>query len=294
MTLPAVENTNRSQCLIEDSIIASALVLCFNATYEEKISGEYRAHMNAVRLLLAIQKPKNEKLRQFATEFIRYYTLSDPITSLSGLPLKLIDGGVYVADINPRAIGQGIFLGIFDGLFNLDGWNTHLRDKIRHRLNEGYERAIRNGAFLSKDAPPLNSSTLRVLELRYLPDCPNWVAGQLYWQSTWIYLYRTIRVPSRSSDELSERVNGALRCLDSLPLNAGAYAFMLTPVFLLGCFAFESRQRQRIKRALEDMVSCHSRRNIEICLKVLVRVWEVMDTSEEVVWDWEKIMLEVT
>ena len=78
--------------------------------------------------------------------------------------------------------------------------------------------------------------------------------------------------------------------LDKLPHTAGANSVMLMPLFLLGCSAFESRQRERIKKGFDALQAYSNLRNIEPALTVVEKVWELMDNNPEESWDWEKII----
>ena len=60
--------------------------------------------------------------------------------------------------------------------------------------------------------------------------------------------------------------------------------------FLLGCSAFESRQRERIKKGFDALQAYSNLRNIEPALTVVEKVWELMDNNPEESWDWEKII----
>ncbi|KAF3393160.1 Transcriptional regulatory protein moc3 [Talaromyces pinophilus] len=284
---PLAEDAQEPSLLVEDPIIASTLALCLNTICEGETSGEYRSHMDAARYLLLNQKPKNEKFRQFIIEFFQYHDVSNSLTSLDRRPVQLT-GDLRLPDFVPHA-QAGTFLGIFDGLFNYISEITRLRDRIRVRHSEGYEPAV-DYQILS-EAVTIDSA-LRIWEPSYTPETPNWYASQLYRQSTWVYLYRTIR-PSRPSDKISQVVDDALKYLDLLPQDAGAYSIMLMPLFLIGCSAFLPRQRDRIKKGFDAMKEYSSLRNIEPALRVVERVWEVMDTKMEESWDWEKIIEEM-
>ncbi|CRG85638.1 putative transcriptional regulatory protein C965,10 [Talaromyces islandicus] len=285
---PVSDSNNQDpQLLVEDPIIASTLALCLNTICEGETGGEYRSHMDAARYLLMSQKPKNEKFRQFIVEFFQYHDVSNSITSLDRRPLPL-DNGIRLPDFVPHA-QAGTFLGIFDGLFSHISEITRLRDRIRQRHNEGFEPAV---DYQTLSEAVAIDSALRVWEPTYPPETPNWYASQLYRQSTWVYLYRTIR-PSRPSEKISQVVDDALKYLEMLPSDAGAYSIMLMPLFLIGCSAFEPHQRERIKRGFDAMEGYSNLRNIEPALKVVERVWEVMDSRMEDSWDWERIIEEM-
>ncbi|KAH8700390.1 fungal-specific transcription factor domain-containing protein [Talaromyces proteolyticus] len=272
-----------TRLLVEDPIIASTLALCLNTICEGETEGEYRSHMDAARYLLTTQKPRSEVFRQFIVEFYQYHDVSNSITSLDRRPLSL-----RIHLFNPHA-QTGTFLGIFDGLFYHISEVTRLRDRIRHRRS--FEREPAVDYQILNEAVAIDSA-LRAWEPTYTIETPNWYASQLYRQSTWVYLYRTIH-SSRPSEKISQVVDDALKYLDMLPSNAGAYSIILMPLFLISCSAFEPRQRERIKKGFDALKEYSSLRNIDPVLKVVQRVWEVMDTKIEDSWDWEHIIAEM-
>ncbi|PGH12370.1 hypothetical protein AJ79_04318 [Helicocarpus griseus UAMH5409] len=278
------KSADESGLPVDDPMIASTLTLCLKTICEGETRGEYRSHMDATRYLLGKHRPQNEKFKQFIVEFFQYHDVSNSLTTLDRRPICLT-GDLRLPDFVPHA-QAGALLGIFDGLFHYISEITVLRDRIRQRIMQGIEPSVDYETL--SEAVSIDSS-IRAWEPIYPPDNPNWFAAQLYRQSTWVYLYRTIR-PSRPSEKISQVVDDGLLFLDQLPINAGANSIMLMPLFLLGCSAFESRQRERIKRGFDSLQAYSSLRNIEPALRVVERVWEVMDHNIEESWDWEKII----
>lgn len=270
--------------LVEDPIIASTIALSLNTICEGETRGEYRFHMDAAKYLLKHQKPRNEKFRQFIVEFFQYHDVSNSVTSLDRRPAHL-NGELRLPDFVPHA-QAGMFLGVFDGLFNYISEVTRLRDRIRQRHGEGYEPAV-DYQILS-EAVSIDSA-IRLWETSYPPNTANWSLAQLYRQSTWVYLYRTIR-PSQPGDKIAQVVDDGLAYLDQLPQDAGAYSIVLMPLFLLGCSAFLEPQRKRIQKGFETLKSYSNLRNIEPAFRVVKKVWEVMDSNIKESWDWEKII----
>jgi hypothetical protein len=277
-------SAEHSELLIDDPIIASTLALCLNTICEGETNGEYRPHLDAARYLLVTQRPQNEKFRQFIIEFFQYHDVSNSITSLDRRPVSLT-GDLHLPDFVPHA-QAGALLGIFDGLFSYISEITKLRDRIRQRCNEGFEPAV---DYQTLSEAVTIDSALRNWEPSYPRENPNWVAAQLYRQSTWVYLWRTIR-PSRPSDKISRVVDDGLAYLDMLPLDAGANSVMLMPLFLMGCSAFEPVQRERIKKGFDALKSYSNLRNIQPALTVVEKVWDLMDNKPEESWDWEMII----
>ncbi|KAL1959782.1 hypothetical protein VTO42DRAFT_927 [Malbranchea cinnamomea] len=283
-TIAARSESSDPDSPVDDPTIASTIALCLNTICEGETQGEYRSHMDAARYFLATQRPRNEKFRQFIVEFFQYHDVSNSLTTLDRRPICLT-GDFRLPDFVPHA-QAGALLGIFDGLFHYISQITVIRDKIRQRINQGIEpgldyESLSNAVFID--------SCIRAWEPIYPPDDSNWFAAQLYRQSTWVYLYRTIS-PSRPSEKISRVVDDGLLYLEQLPRNAGAYSILLMPLFLLGCSAFEERQRERIKQAFDDLKAYSNLRNIEPALTIVERVWQVMDTNPDQSWDWEKII----
>ncbi|KAJ5130616.1 uncharacterized protein N7515_006655 [Penicillium bovifimosum] len=270
--------------LVEDPIIASTIALSLNTICEGETNGEYRPHMDAARILLSSRPPRNEKFHQFIVEFFQYHDVSNSLTSLDRRP-KLLHKELNLPDFVPGA-AAGMFLGVFDGLFNYISEITQLRDRIRARFDEGYEPAV---DYQTLSEAVAIDTAIRTWETSHQADTPNWYLAQLYRQSTWVYLYRTIR-PSRPSDKIAQVVDDGLCYLDQLPQDAGAFSIVLMPLFLLGCSAFLPEQRQRITQGFDNLKSYSNLRNIEPAFKVVSRVWEIMDTHMEDSWDWEKII----
>lgn len=285
ITASSTQGENEEQqLLVEDPIIASTIALSLNTICEGETNGEYRPHMDAARYLLVSQQPRNEKFRQFIVEFFQYHDISNALTSLDRRP-ALLQSGMRLPDFVPGA-QAGMFLGVFDGLFNYISEITQLRDRIRERFDQGYEPAVDYQTL--SEAVQIDTA-IRNWKTSHEPETPNWFLAQLYRQSTWVYLFRTIR-PSRPSDKIAQVVDDGLAYLDRLPQDAGAYSIVLMPLFLLGCSAFVPQQRERIRQGFESLKAYSNLRNIEPALKVVARVWEVMDTKIEDSWDWEKII----
>ncbi|KAJ6115692.1 hypothetical protein N7523_006109 [Penicillium sp. IBT 18751x] len=278
------DQEHEQQLLVEDPIIASTIALSLNTICEGETNGEYRPHMDAARYLLVSQQPRNEKFRQFIVEFFQYHDISNALTSLDRRP-ALLQAGMRLPEFVPGA-QAGSFLGVFDGLFNYISEITQLRDRIRQRFSEGYEPAVDYQTL--SEAVQIDTA-IRNWKTSHEEETPNWILAQIYRQSTWVYLYRTIRA-SRPSEKIAQVVDDGLSYLDRLPEDAGAYSIVLMPLFLLGCSAFEPQQRERIQKGFDSLKAYSNLRNIEPAFKVVTRVWEIMDTNIEESWDWEKII----
>lgn len=272
------------QLLVEDPIIASTIMLSLNTICEGETKGEYQSLMDAARYLLVSQKPRNENFRQFIVDFFHYHDISNKHLPLRRRP-ELPQGEIRL----PGFIlgGQaGILLGVIDGLFRYISEITILRDRIGQRFKEGYEAVV---DYQTLSQAVHIDTAIRNWTTSHEEDSLNWLLAQLHRQSTWVYLYRTI-LPSRPSDKIAQVVDDGLLYLDRLPQDADAYNIVLLPLFLLGCSAFAPRQREHIQRAFDNLKAYPNHHSIESVFKVVMRVWDTMDTKLEDSWDWEKII----
>lgn len=232
----------------------------------------------------------NEKLRQFLLEFIIYHDYCASITSLVN-PIDskseiLMDLRLPQYMIQPAA---GTLLGVFDGMFKLISRIRCLRDKIREQRTTGhkwYEAHILSEAYDIDNA-------LRNWTCTYSQDNPRYACSLLYRQCTWIYLYRTVQ-PSLPCQTFETAVDQGLEYLACLPMDAGdssMQSVLLMPLFLLGCAAFEPRQRPPISSAFDQLQEWSGLANIKYARAVVHEVWRMMDDGlEQETWDWESII----
>jgi len=270
---------------VDDSTIASTVALCLRTVVEGETNGEYRTHMGAARFLLDNKIPsKNEPFRTFITEFLQYHEVLSRITALNGPSPPTL----RLPDFVPTA-HAGALLGIFDGLFRFISQITDLRDRIRQRLDQGADPAVDYGSLA--EAVQIDEQ-IRTWQPSQAPNSTSWLAAQLYRQSTWVYLYRTIR-PSKSDPKISRVVDDGLAYLNQLPKDSGPQSIMLMPLFLLGCAAFKPEQRSAIAGGFEALQEYSGLGNIRHARKIVEKVWERMDWRVEESWDWERIIGEM-
>lgn len=232
----------------------------------------------------------NEQLRQFLLEFILYHDYCASITSLvnpiDSRSKDLMELKLPQYMIPPAA---GTLLGVFDGMFGLISRIRCLRDKIREQRAAGckwYDASIWSEAFAI-------DCSLRDWQCTYSADNPRYACSLLYRQCTWIYLYRTVQ-PSEPSEVFEKAVDQGLNYLSYLPLGAGEASMqsvLLMPLFLLGCAAFEPRQRHPISVAFDLLQEWSGLANIKYARSIVEDIWKMMDAGlESETWDWESII----
>lgn len=275
-----------------DPTIATTLILCLNSICKGETEGEYRPHLDAARHMLAFansgNRNNNPSFSNFLYEFFMYHDVINSVTTLDRRPLLLMENYTLPAFIiQPEA---GALLGVLDGLFGYLSKITLLRDHIRGRKNRGDHPAV--------DYEVLSQAVAIDSEIRdwvpaQTPASHRYIAAQLYRQSTWVYLYRTI-MPSTASPKIDVAVEEGLEYLRHLPENSGTQSILLMPLFILGCAAFNPEQRPEISRRFVGLHEYSGLGNIVTAHEVVKKVWDLMDSGEEEKsWDWEKIIQEM-
>ncbi|PUU72698.1 fungal-specific transcription factor domain-domain-containing protein [Tuber borchii] len=274
-----------------DPTIATTLILCLNSICKGDTEGEYRPHLDAARHMLSSAtsaEGRSNTFSNFLYEFFMYHDVINSVTTLDRRPILLMENYTLPAFIiQPEA---GALLGVLDGLFGYLSKITLLRDQIRTRKA--------NGEHPSVDYEVLSQAVAIDSEIRewvpaQVPESHRYIAAQLYRQSTWVYLYRTI-MPSTANPKIQLAVEEGLQYLRHLPENSGTQSILLMPLFILGCAAFDPSQRPEISRRFQGLHEYSRLGNIVTAHEVVKKIWELMDQKdEEKSWDWEKIIKEM-
>jgi hypothetical protein len=119
------------------------------------------------------------------------------------------------------------------------------------------------------------------------------LAGLLYKQMMWIYLWRTIYPPRTKSwkpdARIIQAVDDGIELLSQFKPSDPSQTLILAPAFVIGCAAFEKRQREPIRKAIRIVKEYMQYKNSDTALKVLEEVWRLMDAKSEESWDWQFI-----
>ncbi|KAI9816599.1 MAG: hypothetical protein M1827_001732 [Pycnora praestabilis] len=276
--------SGESQELIDDPTVAQTLVLCLNSICMGETNGEYRPHMDAARHLVINQQSTNQQFGQFLFEFFMYHDVSNSLTSLDRRPLLLHEDFVLPNFImQPEA---GALLGVLDGLFGYMSKITQIRDKIRNRKKQRLQPIV---DYQSLSDAVIIDAGIRTWQPSQPEHSDRYIAAQLYRQSVWVYLYRTIQ-PSEPSDKIREAVSEGLKLMRRLPADSYTQSILLLPMFLLGCAAFDPAQRPDIEKSFDGLQNYSELGNIKPAREIVKVVWEKMDIGDESSWDWETLI----
>lgn len=283
---------------LDDPTMASTIVHCLIYICEGTTKGEYRPHLDAVRRLMPRSRSRNPEFQQFLYEFFKYHDVANTITTLDVRSQVQLNAWPFVTGDTghgnlPRFViqpviqpGAGAVIGVLDGLFELITKITILRDTIRERRALGQKPAVDYQIMMW--AVDIDAA-IHAWDPAQLPNTPRWIAAQLYRQCAWVYLHRTTRA-SRPSPKINAAVDEGLEYLRAMPAGESTQAVILLPLFLLGCAAFQERQRPDIDEAFTRALEYSRFGNIMVAKQVVKKVWEMMDAGDERSWDWETIM----
>jgi hypothetical protein len=240
-------------------------------------------HMIAAKNIAMMQKSKNPEFQSLFDEFFYYHYIASQITSLEGAEVPMMENFNLPFQINPEAAA---LIGVSDGLFGFISKISNLRRRIRSRIDEKLEPTMDYEALLSAHAI---DSGLRSWVCPQTPGTPRYTISMLYRQASWVYLYRTTK-ESKPHPFIKGAVDDGIRYINELPAEGWIQSNALLPLFLIGCAAFEMKQRVEIDRAFSGLMACTGLGNINSAKEVVHRVWELMDAEDSESWDWEKII----
>lgn len=222
----------------------------------------------------------NDEYSQFRIPFEEIISLPQTLTQLGDAE---DNNQKLLATFKPEAIQQ-------DGLFFYTSQITSIRNTIRSNMEQ-------------KVTPVVDYTVLyRAVEIdsaiREWPSpspCDNLddLVSLLYKQALWIYLWRTI-YPLKSTSWLPEHkitssVKDGLSLLECFPPEDPVRTLLLVPTFIIGCGAFDSAQRDCIRRFMGTIKEYSRLENIVLALEVLEQLWKYMDEKDERSWDWQSI-----
>ncbi len=279
---------------IQDRMIATSIVLFLTDICRGSTGGEYRYHMAAIRRILGQHRSSNPDIQDFYSECFMFHEIWNLITSLRRPPPLHWDDRFHEAPSpgladSTRHAPPGVFVGVKDGLHSFIVQTSELRHLIRQRRHRGMKPPV---------IYPYYSYYLQIeVALNewnpiHEPHTSAWYFATFCQQCIWIYLCRTIKA-SRPSEDLTAAVDEALEFLQVLDPTGSTQAVMLSPLFILGCAAFEPRQRAPIEAAFDDIQAYSNLGNIRPAREVVRQVWTLMDAGDERSWDWEMIMADM-
>lgn len=267
-------------------------ILCFvlQTLSDEKPSGQHRFHLQHYQKLIQERPPEDQDFLKFIHEFFQYHIVADELIALPQHGTRILapdDWNLPNSVLQPAAVR---LLGVSDGLFLYMSKITNIRNQIRENIEGGVDPVVDY------------TSLYRAAEIdagirEWTPAWPEGdsrdLAGLLYKQMMWVYLWRTIYPPKTTNwkpdPRITQAVDDGLTLLSSFTPRDPSQTLMLAPAFVIGCAAFEKEQRDPIRKAIRTVKSYMEYKNSDTALEVLEEVWRLMDAKDERSWDWQSI-----
>jgi hypothetical protein len=267
------------------------LCLVLETLSDPNPKGLHRVHLEAYQSLVKECPPEDGEFQKFIHEFFQYHICADELIALPADRVRLCatsdDWNLPTTIVQPDAVR---LLGVSDGLFLYMSKITNIRNEVRENLQNGIDPPVGYNALY---AAALIDAGIREWKPVWPAGDSRDLAGLLYKQMMWVYLWRTIHPPRCSSWEpnakITEAVNDGIKILSSLDPRDPSQTLILAPAFVLGCAAFEPAQREPIRKAIGVVKAYMEYRNSDTALEVLEEVWRLMDAKDERSWDWQSI-----
>ena len=290
--MPADQST--APLTIQDPMIATSIIQCLIAICRGSTDGEYRSHMNIIRRLISDHRSSDPIVQDFFQEFLMFHDIWNALTSLDRRPTFEIeenhgDGQPMLLTEPIKEAPKDIFIGVKDGLLKFIVRISKLRDTIRKRMRNGMLPIREYSVFMTCANIELDLKAWAPVQE---PFTSSWYFALFNQKCIWVYLYRSIKV-SKPSEDLTAVVDEALEYLQESHSAESTQSVLLSPLFILGCAAFQERQRPPIERAFVSLQKYSNLGNIRHARTVVQKVWELMDDGDERSWDWEQIMYDM-
>ena len=279
------------QSMVSSAIYGQMICLVLETLADPHPKGQHRIHLEAYSKLIQQYPPEDRDFLRFIEEFFQYHISADQLICLPEGRKRL---GAVSDDWNlPTAIVQPEsmrLLGVSNSLFLYMSKITNIRNQIRENIHDGNDPVV---DYTSLYRAAEIDAGIREWEPAWPPGDSRDLAGSLYKQMMWIYLWRTIYPPRTSSWKPDERivhaVDDGIEMLAQFKPSDPSQTLILAPAFVIGCAAFEERQREPIRKAIRVVKEYMQYKNSDCVLKVLEEVWRLMDMRSEKSWDWQMI-----
>ncbi|CAD6443099.1 3bc7813b-9eb7-406c-afcc-96a629f5ed72 [Sclerotinia trifoliorum] len=279
-----------------DSTVISAclgqmLCLVLQTLADPNPNGTHRMHLEAYKHIIQKSQPDEGPFLNFIREFFQFHIILDEIIFLpegrGRLGAVSDDWDIPSNIIQPDAVR---LLGVNDGLFLYMSKITNIRNSIRHNIQNKIDPVVDYRALYR--AAEIDAG-IRDWTPAWPAGDSRDLAGLLYKQMMWVYLWRTINPPKNKSwkpdPRITQAVDDGIILLQQVPPRDPAQTLVLAPAFIIGCAAFEKRQREPIRKAISVVKAYMEYRNSDAALKVLEEVWRLMDARDERSWDWQSL-----
>ncbi|KAH6677279.1 fungal-specific transcription factor domain-containing protein [Halenospora varia] len=266
------------------------LCLVLQTLSDSNPNGQHRFHLQHYQRLIKESPPEDGDFLKFIHEFFQYHICADELIALPQFGTRLLASDEWELPNTVLQPSSVCLLGISDSLFLYMSKITTIRNKIRENMERGIDPVVDY------------TSLYRAAEIdagirEWTPAWPEGdsrdLAGLLYKQMMWVYLWRTI-YPAKTTNwkpdpRITQAVDDGLLLLNAFGPRDPSQTLILAPAFVIGCAAFEPAQRDPIRKAIGTVKAYMEYKNSDTALEVLEEVWRLMDAKDEKSWDWQRI-----
>ncbi|KAI9888501.1 MAG: hypothetical protein M1814_006863 [Vezdaea aestivalis] len=272
--------------MVDDPVTASTIIMILRSIDGRESHMSYAPHMNAARSMME-NRDASRSDYDFNKCVFEFFTFHQDICRVTKVDLEHID--VAENFTLPGFILQreaATLLGVLDPLFFIISRITNLRNRIRYLKTQGEAHLTEMDTMASSIRLECEIHNWRPI---HPPGSEGYIAGMLYRQATWIYLYRTLYA-SVPSQKLCNAVDEGRDYLHQLNPDAPTQSILLLPLFILGCASFHHEQRRDVKRLFGVLKRYCQDPNVEPARHVVERIWRLMDERHVDAWDWELVV----
>jgi hypothetical protein len=276
--------------VVTNATYGQILCLVLQTLSDPKPTGQHRFHLQHYQRLVEESPPDNGDFLKFIHEFFQYHICADELIALptgGARNLAPDDWNLPSTVLQPAAVR---LLGVSDGLFVYMSKITNIRNTIRENMEAGIDAVVDyTSLYRAADI----DAGIREWQPAWPAGDSRDLAGLLYKQMMWVYLWRTIYPPKTTNwipnANITQTVDDGLKLLETFSPRDPSQTLILAPAFVIGCAAFEPRQREPIRKAITIVRQYTEYKNSDTALMVLEEVWRLMDLKDERSWDWQSI-----
>jgi hypothetical protein len=284
----------QNEGIVQDNVLSirygQMLCLVLQSIAEGKATGEHHIHLEAYQNLIHESPPDEGPFMEFIQEYFQFHIGLEDIISLPQGRARLDtideDWNLPIV-IQPEAVR---LLGVQDGLFFYMSKITSIRNMIRSNMEQGLDPVV---DYTSLYRAAAIDAGIREWRPSWPEGDPRDLAGLLYKQMMWVYLWRTIYPPKTTTWQpeykITTVVNDGIALLKLFPPNDPIQTLLLAPTFIIGCAAFDPAQRGLIRNSIHNIKEYTHLKNTDRALEVLQEVWKYMDDKNERSWDWQSV-----
>lgn len=281
----------RNDSTVSETTYGQMICLVLQTLSDPSPSGQHRLHLNSYKELRKGQQLEDSESYQFIHEFFEYHISADQLIYYPQTDTQYLssteDWDLPYKVIQPNAVRM---LGVSDGLFMYMSKITSIRNKIRRNMELKIDPIVDYRLIIP--ASQIDAG-LQDWVSPWPAGHPRYAMCMLYRQWMWIYLWRTIYPPQATNWKLNSHITNAvdhgIELLKGIDASDPSQTLVLSPAFMIGCAAFEERQREPIREAIRTVKLYMEYKNTDTALKVLEEVWRLMDAKDDRSWDWQCI-----